>query len=183
MNLIRRTFSRLLIATALIGHSLLIFAQSAPLAKAGALCKQASYRQFDFWVGDWVVVSNQDQNKIVGNNRIDKILLDCVLQENWTSAQGGNGKSFNSYDPIKKQWTQYWVDVHGGEPLLLRGGLQGKAMVLLGEQKNLQTGKPQQQRVTWTPRKDGSVRQHWEQSDDGKIWITAFDGIYQRKKK
>jgi hypothetical protein len=35
------------------------------------------------------------------------------------------------------------------------------------------------QRVTWTPRADGSVRQHWESSRDGASWHTDFDGIYR----
>lgn len=147
----------------------------------GALCKQANYRQFDFWVGDWNVYSAQDASKKVGENRIEKILHDCVLQENWMGSLGGGGKSFNSYDPMRKQWTQYWVDGFGGEPLLLRGGWVKNAMILSGEQTDPKSGKKQHQRVTWTPRKDGSVRQHWEQSFDGITWTTSFDGIYIRK--
>jgi len=36
-------------------------------------------------------------------------------------------------------------------------------------------------RLTFTPNKDGSVRQYWEQtSDNGRTWSVAFDGAYRR---
>ena len=42
------------------------------------------------------------------------------------------------------------------------------------------SGKSPINRITWTPREDGSVRQHWETSQDGRSsWTTAFDGIYR----
>jgi len=54
--------------------------------------------------------------------------------------------------------------------------------VLSGSKTNAQTGKPQRQRITWTPNHDGNVRQLWESSDDdGKTWTTAFDGIYHKQ--
>ena len=38
-----------------------------------------------------------------------------------------------------------------------------------------------QQRITWTPASDGSVRQLWELSSDaGKTWTVLFDGRYVR---
>jgi len=36
-------------------------------------------------------------------------------------------------------------------------------------------------RITWTPRADGTVRQLWETSADGKTWSAIFDGLYSRK--
>ena len=37
-------------------------------------------------------------------------------------------------------------------------------------------------RITWPPRADGSVRQHWQtSSDDGASWTTVFDGLYFRQ--
>ena len=43
-------------------------------------------------------------------------------------------------------------------------------------------GKKKLNRVTWYDNEDGTVRQHWEQSEDGgKTWKNAFDGLYRRK--
>ncbi|MBC2845573.1 hypothetical protein [Winogradskyella flava] len=36
-------------------------------------------------------------------------------------------------------------------------------------------------RVTWTPNKDGTVRQLWETITDGTDITIAFDGLYRRK--
>ena len=34
-------------------------------------------------------------------------------------------------------------------------------------------------RIAWSHEPEGRVRQHWETSaDDGKTWVTAFDGMY-----
>jgi hypothetical protein len=53
-----------------------------------------------------------------------------------------------------------------------------------GVRSNPATGKPQQQRITWTPNADGTVRQFWDTSDDdGKTWVVSFDGIYRRQAK
>ena len=55
-----------------------------------------------------------------------------------------------------------------------------QVMVLRGVTHNAQ-GAAVQNRITWTPNADGSVRQHWEASTDGETWTTAFDGRYVRK--
>ena len=146
----------------------------------GERCKQPEFHQFDFWLGEWDVTS---QGQPVGHSRIDAILMNCAVSENWSGMQGGDGKSYNSYDPRTKVWQQFWVSEQGNT-LLLRGGMQGASMVMIGEHPNPQDGKPQQERITWTPNADGSVRQFWEQSNDGgKTWVAAFDGLYRRVKK
>ena len=37
------------------------------------------------------------------------------------------------------------------------------------------------QRITWTPNKDGSVRQLWEATNAKGEWVVSFDGKYTRK--
>jgi hypothetical protein len=41
-------------------------------------------------------------------------------------------------------------------------------------------GKVTRHRITWTPNADGSVRQHWQSTDDAGRWTTVFDGRYVR---
>lgn len=150
----------------------------APVSAAppapGLACKQPEYHQFDFWVGEWSVT---EHDQPAGKSRIEAILQNCAIAEHWSGAQGSNGKSYNAYDPDLKQWQQFWV-AESGTTLLLRGGLQGKAMVLEGDHHV--AGAPRRERITWTPNADGSVRQLWEQSSDGgKSWTVAFDGLYR----
>src|SRR5688572_30244911 len=74
-------------------------------------CQSSEHRQFDFWVGDWVV--RNPAGKEVGRNRIAKSHDGCVLHERWTSASPHRGESFNIYDAPRKVWHQTWVDNSG----------------------------------------------------------------------
>jgi len=154
------------------------FAQSP----AQAPCAGPEYHQFDFWIGDWDVFS-PDGNK-AGENRIEVIASKCALLENWTSAKGSEGKSLNSYDATDRKWHQLWVDATGGR-LDLAGGLVGASMVLSSVAPVPdRTGAAIIHRITWTPNSDGTVRQHWQTSEDGgKTWKTAFDGKYVRRRE
>ncbi len=145
------------------------------IARAMQPCTAPEYAHFDFWLGEWDVETPSGQP--AGQNRITRIHGGCALLEEWTSAGGGTGSSFNTYNTTKGTWQQFWVDAQG-TVLEIQGGLEGKAMVMVSDPEV-----SPRYRITWTPRDDGSVRQHWESSsDDGASWTTAFDGIYRKKK-
>lgn len=151
-----------------------------PAPVATTACTAAQQRQFDFWLGQWEVTN--PAGKLAGRSRIEAILGGCVLLENWDSPSGVSGKSFNLFNAGTGKWEQFWVD-NGGSRLHLSGGRVAEAMVLQGVQDlpNAKTGLKQHERITWTPNADGSVRQHWETSnDDGRTWTTSFDGLYRR---
>lgn len=149
-----------------------------PPAPPPPACEAAEHRQFDFWLGDWVV-TRPDTGAVLGRSSITRVASGCALAEHWVDASGKDGRSLNGYDRQRKAWVQFWIG-SGGGMLRLQGGRDGEAMVMQGET----TGpgdRPQAQRITWTPAADGSVTQHWENSDDGgKTWSTAFKGIYRR---
>jgi hypothetical protein len=149
----------------------------SPAARPPA-CTSPQDRQFDFWLGDWKVTDNTS-GRPEGTNRITRELRGCVLQEHWSGAQGGHGTSFNHYDAARKRWHQTWVDDSGGI-LYLDGGLKNGAMVLSGTRPG-RGGRTITDRIEWTRRPDGSVRQWWRASrDGGATWTTSFDGIYRR---
>ncbi len=154
---------------------------SAPPAAAAAStprpapCDSAQHREFDFWLGRWEV--RTPDGKLAGHNHIERTPSGCALQERWVSAAGGHGTSLNFYDRANRQWHQVWVDGRGGV-LRLAGRRDGAAMVLTGNAPDA-SGRPQRQRITWTPLPGGRVRQHWETSTDGQQWQTAFDGEYR----
>lgn len=150
-------------------------------------CAAPEYRHFGFWVGHWDVTQN---GKPAGTNHIQWIDGGCAMLETWTSAAGNfSGHSLNFYDKTTGHWHQTWVD-SSGTVLNLKGGLENgpeiaenaflQTMVLQGAPPAAD-GKTAQQRISWTPNPDGTVRQHWEQSPDGKTWSTLFDGLYQRR--
>lgn len=143
-------------------------------------CKKAELnRQFDFWVGEWEVKS--PTGVPLGVSSVQHLIESCVVYENWTGNTGYVGKSFNFYNPNRKAWQQTWVDGQG-QALEMVGGIKEGSMAYSGEIPG-QNGKTQLQRLSFTPRPDGTVRQLWETSDDaGKTWQVSFDGIYHRKK-
>lgn len=156
---------------------LLALPSADPLLGQG--CDSEQQRQFDFWVGDWEVVGQDGQ--VAGENRVEKILAGCVIQESWTGAQGSEGKSFNMYFQRDGQWHQTWVDNAGGR-LDLTGGLDDEGrMVLSGTMPGREGGSVLHE-ISWTPQKDGTVVQHWRASKDrGKSWQDLFVGTYRRK--
>jgi hypothetical protein len=144
------------------------------------LCDTPEYRQFDFWVGDWDVTSNDQP---AGTNSIHAIHNGCALQENWQGAGPGgiSGTSFNIYDKATGRWHQTWVD-SSGTLLQLDGGWQDGSMVLSGKRPVRDGNGEALHRISWTPDPDGSVRQLWEASrDEGNNWTVLFDGRYTRQ--
>lgn len=164
-------------ATLVAEDSLTADAELAPATQASKACDTPEYRQFDFWIGTWRVTT--PDGEYAGKNTITPILNECVLHESWTGRSGYRGESFNIYDAAINQWHQTWVD-HRGGILMGDGGLVNGRMVLSGAGKDAD-GKTIVNRITWTPYKDGSVRQHWEVSaDESLTWTTVFDGLYKK---
>ncbi len=140
--------------------------------------EQASYRQLDFWVGEWDVINGKEP---AGTSSVQRILDGCVIFENWSGAKGYAGKSFNFYQAEIGQWRQVWVDNRGGV-LEFTGEYKDGAMYYRGESRDGNSTKLLH-RMTFFKLSSDRVRQLWEQSkDEGKTWTVAFDGDYQRKR-
>lgn len=145
--------------------------------QAAPACATPEYRQFDFWIGTWEVFGANGQR--AGTNRIDSVLGGCALHEQWTSAGGGHGFSYNIYDFTRQVWHQTWVDA-AGSLLLIEGGLVNGAMVMEG--RTVGRNGPVRNRITWTPLARDSVRQVWEvRGDTATTWTTVFNGLYVRR--
>jgi hypothetical protein len=174
----RERTRRLGLGLALLAGACAATAWSAEDSAAKSPCDGAEHRQFDFWAGDWRVT---EKGKLAGHNRIEKILGGCALLESWRGAGELRGHSLNFYDSADGHWHQTWVDSAGGS-LDLVGGFERGAMVLSGRRPprgDSDASTDTIHRITWSPRSDGTVRQHWESSqDEGKTWSTLFDGIY-----
>jgi hypothetical protein len=150
---------------------------STAAAAPASACSAAEYRQFDFWLGDWVVQGGPKGDQLQGTSRIERSDNGCWLVEHWHSARGGDGTSLNAWDSQYKAWRQFWTGADG-VVLRLEGGLQDGAMVMTGELPRAEGG-VQLQKIRWTPGDDGSVEQRWETSDDaGASWQVAFLGRY-----
>ena len=90
------------------------------------------------------------------------------------------GMSMNFYDRATGKWHQSWMS-NGGGAVYLEGGLnENGEMVMTDADLPVSATTGSINRVTWTPNADGSVRQHWQVSQDGgESWATSFDGMYR----
>ena len=157
---------------------LVVWACATPVAAAPGACDGRVYHQFDFWLGRWAVT---EQGKPAGTNQIDRLLEGCALLENWVGVGSSRGHSLNFYDATRGVWQQTWID-NSGAALNLTGHFVQDRMVLTGESVDPKSHAKVIDRITWTPRSDGSVRQVWDRSvNQGQKWTIVFDGVYRRK--
>jgi len=143
----------------------------------------AENRGFDFWLGEWSVVTSQGETP-TGDSRIELILGDCVVQENWTSAGniGYSGKSYNIYNTALKRWEQYWVDNTGGN-IFFYGGLKDGAMDYWTDEIPQPDGTKLKRHLQFIKLGPDKVRQFSQGSNDGgKTWFVEYDFTYKRKK-
>jgi quercetin dioxygenase-like cupin family protein len=141
-------------------------------------------RQLDFWIGRWDVAPwNSPAGTppaAAGTSVVEPDLAQCVINENWHGARGGDGKSINFYDVNQKKWRQVWVAVGGGS-LDYSGELRDGAMRFEGWTLAA-NGTHTLQRLTFTPFGRDTVRQTFSTSvDGGKTWVTGFDARYVRQ--
>jgi tetratricopeptide (TPR) repeat protein len=147
-------------------------------AVAHPCAHQPEYRQFDFWIGEWDVVTTQGHNP-AGTSSIQLILDQCVVLENWTG--GGTGKSFNHYDTRMKKWIQDWVDSQSNS-VHFEGGLENGVMSYFADSADAQ-GAPIRRHMQFIKIDADHVRQFSQASSDGgKTWLPEYDFTYIRKK-
>ena len=133
---------------------------------------------FDFWIGDWDVTQG---GQAAGTNSIQSILGHCVIFEQWESASGSHGKSFNYYDPGHEHWRQIWIG-DGGTFIEFTGKARDGGIFYTAETINPADGAITQHKFEFTQNEDGSVRQFWATSTDaGETWATIWDGHYLRQ--
>lgn len=127
-----------------------------------------------------MTATGQDQPSAV--NHISSEHGGCVIREDYSTKGGYTGMSMSFYDAARKQWHQTWMGVDGSA-LFIEGGLNDRGeMVLSNRNTPYYRDGMAINRITWTPLDDGSVRQHWQASEDGgKNWTTVFDGLYVKQ--
>lgn len=166
---------------ALLG--LLLITVSPAFTQTGSTpcaCCSDEYKQFDFWIGDWVVYSNAE---MVGFNKITKIESDCALRENWKSVVSSHtGTSYNFFDRNDKKWRHIWIG-SDGMSLEVKGQFKDRKMSMIGDEYRDDKGNRIINKVTWYVNTDGTIRQVWEQSKDGgQAYTIQFDGLYRKRK-
>ncbi len=149
-------------------------------AASSAACSAPSYRQFDFWLGEWDIVGAD--GKKTGDDKVVSILGGCALQETWTGPKSGQGMSISAYDPATRRWHQMLVD-DSGAVLKLEGEFADGKMVLIGRRPSQkEKGVAIVHRIAWMPAADHRVHQQWEAStNEGRTWRPVSESNYVPK--
>ena len=121
------------------------------------------------------------QDKVVGHSRIEPI-SGISISEHWTGAKGSNGVAYERLDAESKHPSSVLDQATTRTACCNSKAASNTAtLILVGAKKNAQTGKPQRQRITWTPNKTVGVHQRWETWDDDRQRLG--DGIRRRLSK
>ncbi len=136
------------------------------------------HHAFDFWIGDWTVTQN---GQFAGTNNISAILGHCVIFEEWESASGSKGKSFNYYDPGYDHWRQIWIG-DSGSIIEFTGEARDDGIFYTAETVDSADGSVTLHKFEFTRYENGDVRQFWQTSTDGgDTYSTIWDGRYTTK--
>lgn len=134
----------------------------------------ATYEDFDFWLGDWQVVDTATK-ELRSFDDVEVVLDGCVIKQQWTqmddlfAAPGSprrlRGQSLTGVDP-QGRWRQMWTDTSGTN-FVLTGGLDENGVMVLSSEwidTKDQKGNPVKVRNIW----------HWQPMPDGTIHNWGF---------
>ena len=142
-----------------------------------ALKAQNSEKTFDFWVGNWNLYWN---DSLKGNNIINKIMDDKIIQENFSSLDNSFiGKSWTVYDSTNGIWKQTWVD-NNGAYIVLNGGEEADGVALYTEEKTKKTGEKYYMRMIFKNIHKEGFDWLWQSSPDKIKWNTLWAIKYER---
>lgn len=146
-----------------------------------APCEDAEYHQFDFWLGDWDVVSTLD-GVSRGTSHIAREMDGCAVWENWKSAGTPYyGKSYNTYNAALHRWEQFWVDNMAGT-IFFHGELKDGVMDYWTDDIPQPGGPALRRHLQFFNLGPEKVRQFSQGSrDGGKTWTVEYDLTYNRR--
>ncbi len=137
-------------------------------------------RQFDFWVGEWDVVSALGQP--LGENRVELVMRDCALVEHWTNVGGRSGTSINVVDGSMgvPAWRQLYVSDFGGVTDY-RGGVFENEVMTLEARLLTASGDTLTRRMRFMVMTPDSIHQLIDDRQPDGSWSQQFFGVYLRK--
>ena len=137
-------------------------------------------RQFDFWVGEWEVVSPQGQP--LGQSRVELSMRDCALLEHWTNVGGRSGTSLNVVDASlgSPSWRQLYVSDFGGVTDYRDGVFQDGVMTMTAKVLGA-TGDTLTRRMRFIVMTPDSVHQIIDDEQPDGTRTQQFFGIYLKR--
>jgi hypothetical protein len=161
---------------------------AAPDTGAASPCAVPEARQFDFWIGEWDLVSrfllpDGKWTEEKGTDSVRAVLDGCALYQEWKGTVAGqplHGISITSYTPRDRQWQQAWSDDSGPMLYVFTGGMEGDRMVL--SRQVVADGKPVVRRQVFSNIRPDSLDWSYEQSTEAGGWTPIWTIRYTRKR-
>lgn len=162
---------------------LVCFVLTSLISSAQNCSSDERFKVLDFWLGNWQVFDKN--NKLIGTNRIQKVLGGCAIQEFWLSGNGNEGQSLFYLDVKSEKWKQVWVTPNALSP----GGQKEKELVLQEPGQKVifegwyfnSNGKKLRDRTILSKVSAQEVIQEIQISPyDSENWQTVFMGVYKR---
>ena len=158
-----------------------------------APCQSASYRQFDFWLGEWDVLNIQRRPEgtqwgITGRatDRVYAVASGCGIVEHWRGSTATGrvlGYSLRAWNPEKKQWDLVLLWPQPNQPLFFT--LEGSFRHERGDFSRSGTdpaGNRVETRFTFSDIGPRSLR--WNNGtsrDGGRTWSTTWIMEFTRR--
>lgn len=137
--------------------------------------KNSAYRALDFSLGSWTVAVPGFSGKSTSEIRRD--VRGCAIVENWSGAQDA-GLNIDAYNVEDQHWHRFFVDslgkVHTFEGVARNGSIDYRGT------SREPDGKIYLNRLELRSEGRDKIAELWQKSPDGKVWSTAFEGIYSR---
>jgi hypothetical protein len=185
----------LVVATAvcqILVFGTLLSAQPEQIRKGEEKKDMRGVKDFDFFTGEWRVHHRRLNERLANSHEWIEFDGTCAVRkilgglgnmdDNVLDMPGGayNAVTVRTYDPVKEQWSIWWIDSrHPGslDPPVVGRFENGVGTFYADDHFK---GKPIRVRFLWTQR---SSTPHWEQAfstDGGKTWETNWTMDFER---
>ncbi len=150
----------------------------APATGAGmptSCQRSAAYRGLDFSIGAWVVNVPGFAGK--SSSEIRRQVRGCAIVEQWSGGADA-GMNVDAYNSEDHHWHRFFVDSQG-KVHTFEGTAGPNGIEYRGTSRE-PDGKTYLNRLVVRSEGADKMTQLWQKSRDGRVWSTAFEGIYQR---
>jgi hypothetical protein len=159
----------------------LCFAAPSALSatERGPCAADSAIRQFDYWLGDWVISTNEKPGTAI--SKVYLSLDKCAIIESWSDGKGHAGENIFAYSFDDHSWRGMFVDNRGHAHVFVDGKVADGTAEFEGASRG-ENGEAVLNRIKIVRLDANQVKQTWEKStDNGSTWTTVFSGAYSHK--
>ncbi|WP_395673665.1 hypothetical protein [Phenylobacterium sp.] len=157
--------------------------RSTPIPPPGAArgcANDPAYRQMDYILGEWDVISAGNRHTAVV--KLEKALDGCTIIQTWAADSGvGDGRGMFTYSKVLGAWHYYWA-TNAGATSYFRGKPDRPNSIYLVGEFPLPDGRHRTRHLIFTLVGENRLQEtSWVSEDGGKTWAAEFDIFWNRR--